>query len=55
MIKFLMVSVIIITLALLGRYVYLDTQYNNSTITDQIKVDVIESWEYITLLLPVDK
>ena len=39
MIKILMYSVTIITLALLARYYYLDTQFNNSTITDQIKAD----------------
>ena len=42
MIKFLMYSVTILTIALLARYYYLDTQYNNSTITDQIQADGYE-------------
>jgi len=42
MIRFLMYSVIILILALLARYYYLDTQFNNSTITDQIKADGYE-------------
>ena len=47
MIKILMYSVIILMLALLARYYYLDTTYNNSTITDQIKVDADEILTYI--------
>ena len=42
MIKILMYSVTILTLALLARYYYLDTAYNNSTITNQIKADAYE-------------
>jgi hypothetical protein len=42
MIKILMYSVIFLTLALLARYYYLDTAYNNSTITNQIKADAHE-------------
>ena len=42
MIKFLMGLVIILMFTLLCRYYYLDTQYNNSTITDQIQADGYE-------------
>jgi len=44
MIKILMYSVIIIILALLARYYYLDTTYNHSTITNQIKADAHEMY-----------
>ena len=42
MIKILMGLVIILMFTLLARYWYLDTQYNNSTITDQIQADGYE-------------
>ena len=42
MIKILMGLVIILMFTLLCRYYYLDTQYNNSTITDQIQADGYE-------------
>jgi len=49
MIKILMYLVTILTLALLARYYYLDTQFNNSTITDQIRNDGYEIYDYIFL------
>jgi len=42
MIKIFMGLIIIIMCSLLARYYYLDTQFNNSTITDQIKADGYE-------------
>lgn len=45
MIKILMIAVIILMLPLLpvlARYYYLDTEFNNSTITDQIQADGYE-------------
>jgi len=42
MIKMLMGLIIILTLALLARYYYLDTEFNNSTITNQIRNDGYE-------------
>jgi hypothetical protein len=42
MIKILTYMITILTIALLARYYYLDTQFNNSTITDQIRNDGYE-------------
>jgi len=49
MIKFITYLITIITLALLARYYYLDTEFNNSTITDQIRNDANEIYNYIVL------
>ena len=42
MIRFIQYSVTILTLALLARFIYLDTTYNDSTITNSIKADAYE-------------
>ena len=47
MIKILTYLITILTIALLARYYYLDTEFNNSTITNQIKVDADEILTYI--------
>ncbi len=45
MIKFLMYSVIIIMVALLGRYIYLDVTHNASTLTNQMIYEAIAIYD----------
>ena len=44
-IKFLTYLVTFLTLAILARYIYLDINYNASTITDQMQYEVIEYYK----------
>jgi len=42
MIRFIQYSVTVLAIALLARYIYLDVTFNDSIITNQIKVDAYE-------------